>query len=435
MQDYDVSVGSGTGPKNQFLRTFFFLNPFGQRIGAFLMAVVLPGLFGPGIFLWTPGQYPSQDNTIAATVIALVIGLYLFRRIIKFPGVSASFFIMPTFASIYVGVMLVFLFARIDYSRFQFGLSFILCVSWFYFIYSMSKNARRHHVAIVPNGDVDGLHKFTDFKWTHLKEPELPAEDVTYVVADLRAKFSDRWEQFIADCAVSGIPVYHVKQLRESLTGRVEIEHLSENYLGNLLPNIAYLKVKRVLDFALAILVLPIFLPVIILVAIAIKLSEKGPIFFVQDRAGYRGKTFKVIKFRTMRHEPHVAADREAARTRENDERITKLGAILRRSRLDELPQIFNILLGDMSWVGPRPEASALSEWYEKDLPFYCYRYVVPPGITGWAQVNQGHVTSLEKVGDKLQYDFYYIKNFSPWLDILILLKTVRIMLSGFGAR
>jgi lipopolysaccharide/colanic/teichoic acid biosynthesis glycosyltransferase len=128
-------------------------------------------------------------------------------------------------------------------------------------------------------------------------------------------------------------------------------------------------------------------------------------------------------------------AVRAAAITAADDERITRLGKILRRLRIDELPQIFNILKGEMSWIGPRPEAQVLSQWYTSEIPFYRYRHVVKPGISGWAQVNQGHVADVNSVYTKLQYDFYYIKYFSPWLDALIFFRTLKTMLTGFGAR
>ena len=112
-----------------------------------------------------------------------------------------------------------------------------------------------------------------------------------------------------------------------------------------------------------------------------------------------------------------------------------RFGAFLRRTRIDELPQIINILKGEMSWIGPRPEAEVLSSWYTGEIPFYRYRHVVKPGISGWAQVNQGHVAAVDEVHEKLQYDFFYVKYFSPWLDTLILFKTVRTMLTGFGSR
>ena len=118
-----------------------------------------------------------------------------------------------------------------------------------------------------------------------------------------------------------------------------------------------------------------------------------------------------------------------------DDDRITPVGRFLRKTRIDELPQIFNILKWQMSWIGPRPEAEVLSIWYTSELPFYRYRHVVKPGISGWAQVNQGHVAEVDEVHLKLQYDFFYIKYFSPWLDLLILFRTVKTMLTGWGAR
>ncbi|RUW57326.1 sugar transferase, partial [Mesorhizobium sp. M4B.F.Ca.ET.049.02.1.2] len=145
---------------------------------------------------------------------------------------------------------------------------------------------------------------------------------------------------------------------------------------------------------------------------------------FRQQRMGYRGKVYQVYKFRTMRTSSHVADEKEQAITKTGDARITGLGRFLRKSRIDELPQLVNILRGEMSWIGPRPEALVLSRWYEAELPFYRYRHIVRPGITGWAQVNQGHVAAVGEVLEKLHYDFYYIKNFSPWLDLLIVFRT-----------
>jgi lipopolysaccharide/colanic/teichoic acid biosynthesis glycosyltransferase len=144
-----------------------------------------------------------------------------------------------------------------------------------------------------------------------------------------------------------------------------------------------------------------------------------------------------VLKFRTMvplDRRPQADA-RTAAMTTEDDARITRLGAFLRRSRIDELPQIWNVLKGEMSWIGPRPEAEVLSIWYTSEIPFYRYRHVVKPGISGWAAVNQGHVANVDDVHRKLQYDFYYIKYFSPWLDLLIVFRTIKTMLTGFGSR
>jgi lipopolysaccharide/colanic/teichoic acid biosynthesis glycosyltransferase len=253
---------------------------------------------------------------------------------------------------------------------------------------------------------------------------------------DLRRDLPTEWERRIADFALSGIPVYHSKHLVESLTGRVELEHLSETSFGTLSPPTAYMVPKHLLDRLMALVALILLAPLLVVVAILIRLDSPGPAIFRQQRVGFRGATFTVFKFRTMSNRPvadHGVVDE--AITRENYARITRLGRVLRRTRIDELPQIINILKGQMSWIGPRPEASVLSSWYEAEIPFYRYRHIVRPGITGWAQVMQGHVAEVEQVRDKLYYDFYYIKNFSLWIDILIVFRTLKTMASGFGAR
>ena len=236
---------------------------------------------------------------------------------------------------------------------------------------------------------------------------------------------------------LSGVPVLHVKQAQEALTGRVEIEHLSENTLGSLNPNDTYLQVKKIGDFIAAVLVLLLAWPFFLLIALLVKIDSPGAAIFAQPRVGYRGKVFTIYKFRTMSAQPsHAEGDaRQSAMTSDNDQRITRLGRFLRKMRIDELPQVFNILRGQMSWIGPRPEAQALSKWYEGELAFYRYRHIVRPGITGWAQINQGHVTEVDDVLEKLHYDFFYVKNFSFWLDLLITFRTIRTILTGFGSR
>jgi lipopolysaccharide/colanic/teichoic acid biosynthesis glycosyltransferase len=223
--------------------------------------------------------------------------------------------------------------------------------------------------------------------------------------------------------------------VQESLTGKVAIEHLSENTLGTLLPSSVYGRVKRAGDLLFCLLALPLIALILLVAAIAIRLDSRGPILFRQERMGYRGRPFSMLKLRTMRVQADTQDPRAAAITRGKDDRVTRVGRFLRRYRVDELPQFVNILKGEMSWIGPRPEAVPLSAWYEAELPFYRYRHIVRPGITGWAQVRQGHVAEVHEVQSKLHYDFYYIKHFSFWLDLLIVAGTARTVLSGFGAR
>lgn len=218
--------------------------------------------------------------------------------------------------------------------------------------------------------------------------------------------------------------------------GKVDVGHLSEHTLGSLTPDGTYLEAKKAIDWVSALVGLLLFLPIGLAIAAAIRLDSPGPALFRQVRVGYRGEAFTVYKFRTMAvAAPAEHAELDAEMTHDGDRRVTRLGRLLRRSRLDEVPQLFNILRGEMSWIGPRPEALKLSTWYEQQLPFYRYRHVVRPGITGWAQVNQGHVTAVDQVQEKLHYDLYYVKNLSLRLDILIVLRTVHTVLTGFGAR
>lgn len=230
--------------------------------------------------------------------------------------------------------------------------------------------------------------------------------------------------------------MYHTKHLMESLTGKVELQHLSENSFGMLSPVSVFMTFKHVMDWLVALIFVAIFLPLLVGLGVLIRMDSSGPAIFRQKRIGYRGQPFTVYKFRTMTvvQSDGVTA-REAAKTRDGDQRITRIGSFLRRTRLDELPQVLNILKGEMSWIGPRPEACVLSEWYEAELPFYRYRHIVRPGITGWAQVNQGHVAEITDVQEKLYYDFYYIKHLSFWIDILIITRTVATVLTGAGAK
>lgn len=375
--------------------------------------------------------------TIAAAAAAHGVGYFAYRRFDVFPGMTAVGAILPTFLLSYGAALLVVLLLRFEYSRAQLVISFLATVSWYLVLDLVGRRLRPYRLAIVPGGDADGLYGMPGVSWSILDAPLPTPPQVEGVVVDLRTDLSPAWERFIAHCALCGTPVYHVKQVLESLTGRVRIEHLSENTLGSLNPNQVFVGVKQAIDWVGALVLMVVLSPLLLLAAIAIRLDSPGPALFRQARMGYRGRIFRVYKFRTMRESPCLddEDEKQRAMTRVADARITRIGTFLRRTRIDELPQILNILRGEMSWIGPRPEALPLSRWYEAELPFYHYRHIVRPGITGWAQVNQGHVTALNDALEKLHYDFYYIKNFSPWLDFIIVMRTLTIVVTGFGAR
>lgn len=358
------------------------------------------------------------------------------RSLSNYPGVQGSVYIVPSFLSSYGLGFVVFLFGRFSYSRSVFISSLFLCIAWFYIAYFRAQRRAGVVIGIIPIGNAVKLAEIDRIEWRILNAPDADASDLSAIAADLRADLPDEWERRLTDCALTGLPVYHSKHLLESLTGQVELEHLSENSFGSLVPVSAYMTVKHLIDWVAAAIVLVVLSPALLLLALAIRLDSPGPAIFRQARIGYQGVPFTVYKFRSMTMK-RVADDdaRSHAMTRSNDQRVTRIGRFLRTSRIDELPQLLNVLKGEMSWIGPRPEAEVLSRWYEAEIPFYRYRHIVRPGITGWAQVSQGHVAEVEDVRHKLHYDFYYIRHFSPWLDILIVARTVRTMLTGFGAR
>jgi lipopolysaccharide/colanic/teichoic acid biosynthesis glycosyltransferase len=406
------------------------------QLGAgILLAVLLPWLTRLH-FAQNREELIGLQTATFGTLIAVIAGYYSFRRLSRYPGVRASYHILPIFSASYGIVLAIFFFARLDYSRLQFLISFLICTFWFYIVYFKLQRQQRLRIAVVPFGDVGVLSEIPNVSWVKLHRLDEAIAGCDAIVADLRADIPAEWERFLADRALEGTLVMHVKQMQESLTGRVAIEHLSENNFGSLIPGIVYGRVKRVWDTIVTVLLLPILVPLLLLIALAVRLDSNGPVLFRQKRMGYRGQTFTMYKFRSMAVPDEKPDDpRFSAITQDDDDRVTRVGRFLRRYRLDELPQAINILKGEMSWIGPRPEAVPLSLWYEEELPFYRYRHIVRPGISGWAQVRQGHVAQVDDVLWKLHYDFYYIKNFSFWLDLLIIAATFRTIFSGFGAR
>jgi len=190
---------------------------------------------------------------------------------------------------------------------------------------------------------------------------------------------------------------------------------------------------KKITDLLLASTLLLTLLPLMLLVALAIKCDSPGPVFYRQERVGLRGRRFAVLKFRSMRQD--AEADGRPVWAAAQDHRITRVGRFIRWARIDELPQLLNVLRGEMSVIGPRPERPYFVEQFNKLIPSYDDRHAVLPGITGWAQVNYPYGASLEDAREKLRYDLYYVANCGCRLDLQILLATVRVVLSGKGAR
>ncbi len=240
----------------------------------------------------------------------------------------------------------------------------------------------------------------------------------------------------LLDLRLEGVRVEEATSWLEKISGRIEVEHLNPSWLifaeGFRFSNFFRL-VRRLVNFSVALVALLLALPLIPFIVLAVKLGSPGPALYRQQRVGRRGKVFYCYKFRTMRQD--AEADSGATWATDNDPRITRVGKFMRSSRLDEIPQLWCVLKGDMHFVGPRPERPEFVEWLAREIPYYGVRHVVRPGITGWAQVQYKYGNTLDDAREKLQYDLFYIKNASLGLDLLIMFQTIKIVLLGRGGQ
>jgi len=233
-----------------------------------------------------------------------------------------------------------------------------------------------------------------------------------------------------------GVHVNDFSSFMERETGRVDLKSVDPSWLifsdgfssGRMISSAA----KRIFDVVVSCILLIITMPIVALFAVLIKLDSRGPAFFRQSRVGLYGQTFEIIKLRSMRSDAEKNGSKWAEK---NDPRVTRIGKFIRKVRIDELPQTWAVLKGQMSFVGPRPEVPKFVADLEEQLPYYTERHMVKPGITGWAQINYPYGASIEDARHKLEYDLYYAKNYTPFLDLLILMQTLRVVLWPEGAR
>lgn len=283
---------------------------------------------------------------------------------------------------------------------------------------------------------VDDLHGAPHAEVYAVLDPagEPPTEDAPPNVTlglDLRPVMSDRMAQFVSSWNLAGYPIRPLSTIYEEHTGRLPMVHLAEGWeLSAPVSRNEYAAFKRPIDAILVLLTSPLWLILAGFIALAVKLDSPGPVIYKQRRVGYEGAEFTLYKFRTMVDGAESTGPRFAD---VSDDRLTRVGKWLRRFRIDEIPQLWNVLKGDLGIVGPRPERPEFTEQFARSIPFYGYRTIIRPGVTGWAQVNYGYADDQADTIDKLTYDLYYVKHMSPWLDLHIMGKSIWTMLSGFG--
>jgi len=260
-------------------------------------------------------------------------------------------------------------------------------------------------------------------------------EKVNRIIVALEERRGKFPEDQLLSCKMRGIPVEDGIEFYEHLTGRLQVESLRPSTLifsdGFKKPKLT-MWIKRVVGFSLSFIGLTVLSPLILTILILIKIESRGPIFYRQERVGENGKVFNLLKFRSMVENAEANGPVWAEA---NDQRVTCIGRWIRKWRLDEIPQMFNVLKGDMSFVGPRPERPYFVETLRKEIRYYDRRFSVKPGITGWAQIKYRYGASKIDALEKLKYDLYYIKNLSPLFDLLIIFETIKVVLFGKGAR
>jgi len=409
-----------------------FFETWLDALGGFLFSVVLP------IPIYATGEpfvkgIGAAEQTIIATAAAYVIVWYCGRRLDAFPRMTLQGnvgYVAPIAAITYAVIAALLLLLRSDYSRVQLFGSGVLTILWMAFVAQLRARYLIRNYAVVPSSLLAQMPETPACRWLTYEEVEEASIRVDAMVADLGPDLTEAQASALAGAAIAGVPVLDRRYIVETLTGRTPLGGLTPNEFGALLPSRQYLVIRRGIELLLTIVVMPILLPIIGVLAVLVRLDSAGPIFFRQNRVGRRGRVFSMIKFRTMYHGAGGPSFTAAG-----DRRVTRLGQVLRRFRLDELPQLLNVLRGDMSWVGPRPEALTLDEEYVRDIPHFALRGIVRPGVTGWAQINQGYAHEAGEMRSKLEYDLYYLKHCSLWLDVMIVLRTFSVLLGGTGAR
>lgn len=380
------------------------------------------------------------NNTIGNVyvgVCVVYIGcLVLVFNLLSLPGNKPSYILLPyLLLSMLVFVSIINL-LRLDYSRSAITFGFITVFILAYTSFMFLKAKQRLKYVVLPFGFYEPVLAIDSEQFQKIEKPEWPEHAVDGVVVDgaalIDAALSPQWQRFIAKALAGGLHVLSSIQTYESLTGKSPLDSYSDFSFGELKPSNIYISLKRFLESLLIISTAPLSGTLLLLTMVAIKFDSKGPLFFTQQRVGKGAKVFTMYKLRSMT----VGADSSGAQFASADDiRVTRVGRVIRKLRIDEIPQLLNVLKGDMALVGPRPEQASFVERFEQEIPMYSFRHVVRPGITGWAQVMQGYADDDDSTREKLSYDFYYVKNIGIWLDFLVVLKTLKTILTGFGAR
>jgi lipopolysaccharide/colanic/teichoic acid biosynthesis glycosyltransferase len=331
--------------------------------------------------------------------------------------------------SIFGVFALAIIMGRLFFSRPMLASTLVQAVVVATMVVFLRKREGPSRIAIIAGGAEQALDSVPGAYF--IDDPGADLREYDTVLVSSEEMASPLWARTLSRAMLAGAKVRHVGEYHEDSRGAVSLHHFDLQDVST--HEIAsYKSLKRAVDIALVMALAPLAIPLVLVSALAILATSRGPVFFLQQRVGLGGQPFMMWKLRTMRvHAPDPQLRAAVA----GDSRITRLGAILRRFRIDELPQLWNVLKGEMSLIGPRPEASPLHAVYMEKIPHYAYRYLVRPGITGWAQVSCPPSATADEARTKLTYDLFYVKHVSPVLDAKIVVRTFWTLLEGGGVR
>ncbi len=374
---------------------------------------------------------PNQQLSLIILATIYLINAILVKKIVRFPGGRGFSYNATITLALIATAMLMILAFRLGYSRSTLFIGFALLLYVQFANFVINRRYRKLKFAFLPGVQIVNKERAENIQFRELTSTELSDTRYDALIVDTDSEIDDDWLRYVAHHSAAGTTIISSKTLNEAISGKVDLNMLSIHDMDSLQPSAAYVITKRLIDITAVVLLSPFVFTVALIVAIIIRFESKGPVFFIQERVGQKNTPFRMYKFRSM-----IPEDDDTPRFADMDEhRITGFGSFIRKFRLDELPQFLNVLKGDMSLIGPRPEQAGFVTQFEQEVPFYSYRHIVRPGITGWAQVSQGYAVCTESTWEKVEHDFFYIKNLSLWVDILIVMKTIKTVLTGFGAR
>ena len=382
-------------------------------------------------------QFPQ---TVLWCILPFLLAAHWLYRGAGLPASERSSLLLVTTAMPFVMTPLGFALLQQPYSRGAVLLVYVLSTAWFVLGDWLHRRRHVHRLAFLDAGvpallqqllGRDSLRSQALQLLPYSAGPPNRPFEIDGVVLDRHVPPNDERSQLLSILKLNHIRLYSVEAVAELLSGRKMLP-ADQDDLWQIDGNPAHDLAKRVLDIALVLATSPLWLLLCALIGLSVRLDSPGPMLFSQSRVGRNGRNFRMWKFRSMRHHSQPEPARFA---QQEDHRVTRVGRIIRRCRLDELPQLWNVLLGHMSLVGPRPEQTQFVQAFATRIRAYPYRHLVRPGLTGWAQVQQGYADGEEEAAVKLSYDLYYVAHYSMALDLLIAYKTIRIVLNGFGSR